>query len=171
MAEQRHKHITFLSLGSNAGDRLKHLRYAVSEMKKLGTVASLSKIYETEPWGYDDPSAYLNMACRFDTDFEPHLLRLQLSEIEKRAGRKKSTINQNYEARTLDIDILLYDALNMNTPDLLIPHPRMALRRFVLEPLCEIAPEIIHPISGKTIRELLQVTPDSSSNAIFRNEL
>jgi len=171
MAGQRHKHITFLSLGSNVGDRLKYLQFAVNQMNNFGTVSLLSKIYESEPWGYDDPSAYLNMACRFDTDFEPHLLRFQLSEIEKRAGRTKSTINQNYEARTLDIDILLYDALNMNTPDLLIPHPRMALRRFVLEPLCEIAPEIIHPISGKTIRELLQVTPDSSSNAIFRNEL
>ncbi len=171
MTGLRLKHITFLSLGSNIGDRMAHLRFAVSEMNHFGTVKSLSAIFETEPWGYDDPSPYLNMTCRFDTDIEPHSLRGKLSEIEKRSGRVKSTSDENYLARTLDIDILLFDDLKIHTQDLVVPHPRMTLRRFVLEPLAQIAPDIIHPNSGQTISKLLQTTSDISSIALYRNEL
>lgn len=144
----------FLALGSNLGDRKTYLRRAILLIDDLPgvSVMKLSHIYETTPVG-GEGSFYLNMTLEFESTLAPTILMEQLLEIESFLGRRRS--ERTNEARVIDIDMLLYGDKIIDNSILTLPHPRMHKREFVLAPLSELAPMARHPISGKTIQELL----------------
>jgi 2-amino-4-hydroxy-6-hydroxymethyldihydropteridine diphosphokinase len=148
--------IAQLSLGSNIGDREAHLRDAILRLDVCGRVNAVSSFYETEPVEFIDQSWFLNCAVTLETEMMPEQLIACLLGIEREMGRERI---QKKGPRTIDIDILLFGDSVVNTLDLTIPHPAMAARRFVLEPLAEIAPEVRHPVLKKTIREMLDELP------------
>lgn len=149
-------HQVFLGLGSNLGDKEANLRAAIYEIeKRIGKVISLSAFYTTEPWGFTSENTFVNAVCKVDTSFLPMEVLHITQEIEKDLGRIQKSVHGNYSDRSMDIDILLYDDIILHTDQLTIPHPLMCERKFVLEPLVEIAPELIHPITGKTFKEYL----------------
>lgn len=133
----------YLSLGTNLGDRQKNLSLALELIgREVGTVVSASDILETEPWGFDSSNSFLNMAIKVDTPLKPLEVLHVTQEIERKLGRTQKSVNKEYHDRLIDIDILLYDDLVMNTPELTIPHPLMYQREFVMKPLAQIAPEL-----------------------------
>ena len=151
----------YLSLGSNLGDRVRHLDLALVELRAAGVeVKRVSSLYETEPVGRRAQPWFLNIAVEAETDLFPIQLLDRLQTIEIRLGRRR---NLPQGPRTIDIDILLYGNFRIRSDRLLAPHPRMEERRFVLEPLAELAPELRHPVSHLTIRELLAATSDRSA--------
>ena len=142
----------YLSLGSNLGDRRAHLDRALEEMQAAGIeVKRVSSIYKTEPVDTFHQPWFLNCVVETETEMMPRQLLRSLQRIEHRAGRKRLV---RHGPRTMDIDILFYENHVMHSPELTIPHPRLLERRFVLEPLREIAPEARHPASRRTVREL-----------------
>ena len=143
----------YLSLGSNLGEREESLREALRrlECEKL-QVVRVSSIYETQPMYVADQPWFLNLVAEVDTDFFPMQLLSRIGRIEQEMGRRRVRKNG---PRTIDIDIVLYGAFVVSTPKLAIPHPKMAERRFVLEPMTELAPELRHPVLKKSMRELL----------------
>ena len=135
--------ILYLSLGTNLGDRHKNLSCALELIgREVGTVVSASDPIETEPWGFESPNSFLNMAIKVDTTLQPTEVLHATQEIERKLGRTRKTTDGEYHDRLIDIDILLYDELVMNTPELTIPHPLMYEREFVMKPLLQIAPEL-----------------------------
>lgn len=122
--------------------------------ERVGDVLALSGFYETEPWGFQSDNTFLNAALQLHTLLPPLQLLYATQEIEKEMGRKQKS-NGVYHDRIIDIDILLYDDLILQTPELVLPHPLMHERGFVLEPLVEIAPNVVHPVLGKTILALM----------------
>ncbi len=159
-------HQVFLSLGSNLGDRLNNLHNAVVKLAPKVTLVTQSSIYETEPWGYSDQPAFLNQIIKAETDLDPFDLLGFIKGIEVLLGRQETF---RFGPRIIDIDILFYDDLVLDTPKLTIPHPRINERAFVLIPLIEIAPELQHPVLGKTIQEL-QNGVDPSSVKLFQSK-
>jgi 2-amino-4-hydroxy-6-hydroxymethyldihydropteridine diphosphokinase len=153
-------HLVYLSLGSNIGDREAHLREAIRRLESTGKLRSLSSIYETEPVEFTDQPQFLNCAVALETSSTPEQLMLQLLTIEKAMGRQRI---QKKGPRTIDLDILFFGDEIVDTPGLTIPHPAMQHRRFVLEPLAEIAPDAMHPGLRKTVRELLEELPSGQS--------
>jgi 2-amino-4-hydroxy-6-hydroxymethyldihydropteridine diphosphokinase len=149
-------HLVYLSLGSNIGDRESHLRDAISRLEKKGRIKSIASFYETEPVEFTDQARFLNCALALETEEAPEQLMESVLHIEQEMGRKRQ---QNKGPRTIDIDILLFSDTIIDSPKLTIPHPAMHERRFVLQPLSEIAPEVRHPVLKKTIRELLGALP------------
>jgi 2-amino-4-hydroxy-6-hydroxymethyldihydropteridine diphosphokinase len=145
-------HDVYLALGSNLGDREAHLSTALHKLREVVAIHNISSIYETEPVGYLDQPRFLNMVCYGQTAISPEDLLRRIKAIEETLGREPSFRNA---PRPIDIDILLYDDLCLETANLTIPHPRMSERAFVLVPLAEIAPTAIDPVSGKTVQELL----------------
>jgi 2-amino-4-hydroxy-6-hydroxymethyldihydropteridine diphosphokinase len=156
--KQQMKHSVYLALGSNLGDRAGNLRAAVDALAPQVIVSAESKIYETPPWGYEDQPAFLNMAVKAETDLEPASLLKHLKELEVHLGRAQSF---RWGPRLIDIDILFDDDRVVDTPSIVIPHPRLHERAFVLIPLADIAPDFVHPVLKKTIRELLRTTENS----------
>lgn len=145
--------LVYLGLGSNIGDRFSFLSKAVKELEKIVVVKSISSVYETEPWGAENQNRYLNVALEIETGLYPLELLEKLQLTESKLGRKKLS---HMEPRTMDIDILLYHGWSFENNLLSIPHPELERRRFVLEPLSEIAPMAVHPILGKTMISLLR---------------
>ncbi len=144
-------HLACLSLGSNLGDRLANLAAARSALAEIGQPGAASSIYETEPWGYTDQPDFLNQVVFLSTTLSPEELLTAVKEIETRLGRQPTF---RYGPRSMDIDILFYDDLVLNSAGLIIPHPRLASRAFVLAPLLELAPDFVHPARRQTIRQL-----------------
>ncbi len=163
------KHITtYLSLGSNIPDRADNIRRAIEEIgKHVGNITKQSPIYQTESWGYSDDD-YLNKAIAVETALTPSQLLKTINDIEASLGRVRS--GNGYEARTIDIDILFYNDETIDTPSLTIPHPHIALRRFVLLPMADIAPDFIHPTLNKTISQLLNECKDAGKVIKLRSE-
>ena len=140
----------FLALGSNLGDREKNLDRALQYLEERLRIGKVSSTYDTDPVGNKDQPRFLNLVCEVSTRLSPEGLLKLAKGIESKMGRTSKT----GEPRPIDIDILLYGELLVKTPDLEIPHPRMGERAFVLVPLAEIAPEVVHPVTWKTIAEM-----------------
>ena len=153
-------HEVYLSLGSNVGDRQAHLRNAVARLQAEGRVVSVSSFYETEPVDFTEQAWFLNCAVSLETTQTPEPLMVAILEIEQEMGRRRV---QAKGPRIIDIDILLIGDEVINLPALTVPHPAMHERRFVLEPLAEIAPAVHHPVLKKTILELLEALPAGQS--------
>lgn len=140
-------HIVYLGLGTNLGNKEANLKEAIEEIRKrVGEVTSQSAFYATKPWGFESDHSFLNAVCRISTPFSPIEVLHLTQDIERSLGRLKKTVNRQYSDRLIDIDILLYDDIHMNTSELTIPHPLMWEREFVTIPLKEIAPEITNPL-------------------------
>jgi 2-amino-4-hydroxy-6-hydroxymethyldihydropteridine diphosphokinase len=144
-------HIVYLALGTNLGDRLANLRAAIDALLPEIRVIAESNIYETPPWGVEDQPAFLNMAVKCETALEPESFLKRLKQIEVQIGRVESF---RWGPRLIDMDILFYDDLVLESESLTIPHPRLHERAFVLVPLAEIASGFIHPVLKKTVKEL-----------------
>lgn len=152
--------IAYLLSGSNLGNRAGNLQRAVSFIQRGAGNISCSPVYESPSWGFEHPIPFLNQVIELQTSLSPSSLLHMLLKIERECGRTRS--GNGYEARTLDIDILFYDDIIIDSAELSIPHPRLHLRRFALMPLSVIAPDLKHPVTGKSIRELLNECPDDS---------
>jgi 2-amino-4-hydroxy-6-hydroxymethyldihydropteridine diphosphokinase len=148
--------VVYFSLGSNVGDREAQLRDAQARLRSAGRIIAASSFYETEPVEFTDQPWFLNCAVALETTATPQQLIRAVLGIEKEMGRQRL---QNKGPRNIDIDILLFGETVLDSPQLTIPHPAMHHRRFVLEPLAEIAPEVQHPVLKKTIRELRDALP------------
>jgi 2-amino-4-hydroxy-6-hydroxymethyldihydropteridine diphosphokinase len=143
-----------IALGSNLGDREANLRAAIELIRSLGRVSAVSTFHRTAPVGLTDQPEFLNAALLLQTNRPPAEILRKLLAIECSLGRDRSHSTPN-GPRTLDLDLLLAENSVLSTPDLTLPHPRMAERRFVLAPLAEIAPQMVHPTLHQTIRQLL----------------
>lgn len=146
--------LVFLQLGSNIGERDLVLDKAKKNIeKKIGTITKESTIYETQPWGFNTENLFLNQVIAVETKIEPHELLEIVLKIETLLGRTRKS--DKYESRIIDIDILFYDDKIINTEKLIIPHPLIQQRLFVLQPLNEIAGDFFHPVLKTTINKLL----------------
>ncbi|MSQ28525.1 MAG: 2-amino-4-hydroxy-6-hydroxymethyldihydropteridine diphosphokinase [Dehalococcoidia bacterium] len=143
--------LAYLGLGSNLGDRRAKLRDAVQELRWAGTVRQTSSLYETEPIGFSQQPRFLNAVCAVETGLSPHALLRCLKRIERRLGRRPA---RQFGPRCIDIDILLYGDQTVRTRGLMIPHSRLGERAFVLVPLRELIPELLHPVPGSTVTML-----------------
>ena len=142
----------YFGLGTNLGDKEQNLRLAVQHIEeRIGKVVSLSAFYATAPWGFASDNAFLNAVICVETSLPPLEILSVTQSIEKEMGRTHKSVNGVYSDRVIDIDLLLYGDLVLDTPVLRLPHPLMQERRFVMEPLAEIAPDVMHPGLGKTL--------------------
>lgn len=146
------EHIVYLALGTNLGNRAANLKEAIAALSPQMEVKARSKVYETPPWGYAEQAKFLNQVVKVQTYVAPEPLLKHLKRLEVALGRKPTF---QYGPRKIDMDILFYDDLILETPALTIPHPHVHERGFVLLPLMDIAPELVHPVQGKTVRDLL----------------
>jgi 2-amino-4-hydroxy-6-hydroxymethyldihydropteridine diphosphokinase len=154
------RELVYLSLGSNVGERAENLKVAIDRLRALGDVAAISSFYETEPVEFTAQAWFLNCAVALITERTPQELLGGILEIEQQMGRQRT---QKKGPRVIDIDILLFGSLVVDDAGLSIPHPSMRERRFVLEPLAEIAPDVRHTVLRRTIRELRDALPAGQS--------
>lgn len=151
----------YVGLGTNLGDKEQNLRDAVQKIEEqIGKVVSLSAFYVTAPWGFTSENSFLNAAACVETELFPLDVLQKTQTIERELGRMKKSIHGAYSDRLIDIDLLMYEdlVLSVTSPtgaELNLPHPLMTERDFVMKPLAEIAPELVHPVLGKTMRELI----------------
>lgn len=142
----------YLALGANLGDRMLNLAHALTLLPPAVMLQRCSRVYETPPWGYLDQPDFLNMVIVGETTLEPLVLLDRLKLLEEKIGRKKS---ERYGPRLIDLDILFFDDLQLQSERLEIPHPRLAERAFVLVPLADLAPDLMHPATHQTVHDLL----------------
>ncbi len=160
-----------VGLGSNLGDRFEALQRALELIREeAGEITAASSVWETEPWGFEADEQFLNMVIVIETRLEPKRLLQLFRSIEGRMGRKKSG-GGKYESRIIDIDILFWEGRVISLPGLEVPHPKIAGRRFVLEPLAEVAPAAVHPVTGLTVTEMLQLCDDNSDVRLAARQL
>jgi len=146
----------FIGIGSNIGDRRRNIESAINSIRREGIkITKISGFYETEPWGVKNQPYFINGVIEVETELSPIKLLLLLKRIERDIGRKKA---MKWGPREIDLDILLYDDIILKSEILNIPHPFLEDREFVLKPLCEIAPNLIHPVLKKPVREILNET-------------
>jgi len=145
-------HIVYISLGTNLGNRAVNLKQAIASLPPQMTIKAKSKVYETPPWGYTDQDQFLNQVVEVTTYLEPEPLLKHIKRLEVAMGRKASF---RYGPRLIDIDILFYDDEILETPSLVIPHPNLHERGFVLMPMMDIAPDHVHPVLKKKVREMI----------------
>lgn len=156
------QHTTYLSLGSNQGDRLGHLQNAIENIAtKIGPITRVSSVYKTEAWGFTG-DYFLNACIEVQTHMAPEKIMPDLLAIEQELGRERSS-SEGYRSRSIDIDILLFDQVQMSSSHLAIPHPRMLERSFVLTPLNEIAGEVYHPVAEQNISTCLERCADTTT--------
>ena len=150
----------YLGLGTNLGDKEQNLRDAVQKIEEqVGKIVSLSAFYVTAPWGFSSDNSFLNAAVCVETKLSPLEVLQETQMIEKDLGRTQKSVNRMYSDRLIDIDLLLYEDLVLSVisasgVELTLPHPLMTERDFVMKPLAEIAPGLVHPVLGKTMKEL-----------------
>lgn len=153
--------IVFLGIGTNLGNRENNLKEAVARIEEhIGPVLKSSSVYETEPWGFQSGDEFLNMVVKVETKLIPAGLLERILMVESLLGRVRG--EKQYSSRVIDIDILLYEGMVIDEKSLKIPHPMMHERKFVLVPLCEIEPELVHPVLNKTFVSLLKSCKDTS---------
>ena len=154
---------SFILLGSNLGERESLIKQAIAMIgESCGEIVACSKIYETEPWGFVAENNFLNQVVMVKTELGPHELLKELLSIEAVLGRQRDENKKGYASRPMDLDILYYDDLIVNDDDLILPHPRLHMRRFTLLPLCDISPDLEHPLLKKTNKLLLEECEDDS---------
>ncbi len=159
--------IAYLMLGSNLGDKKNNLEQAAEAITKAaGKILVSSPLIESEPWGFSHSEYFYNQLIILQTMLKPEELLQIILSIEVNLGRIRN--RQQYEARTIDIDILFYDNLILNSEALVIPHPRISERRFVLLPLLAIAPELVHPVTGRTIWQMYRECKDELKVVVLR---
>ena len=159
----------FLGLGTNLGDREANLKMAIeSIIENIGPVVSSSSVYETEPWGFRTKDLFLNMVAGVETKLKPSGLLGRMLMIEAKMGRLRS--GKEYSSRIIDLELLLYGEEILYSKILAIPHPKLHERRFVLVPLCEIAPDLVHPVLKKSIKQLLSECPDKNNVTRLKNK-
>src|SRR5687767_8316771 len=146
------EHIVYLALGTNLGDRSANLKQTIAALTPQLEVKAKSQVYETPPWGFEEQPKFLNQVVKANTYLDPEPLLKHLKRLEVALGRQESFPNG---PRLIDIDLLFYDNLVLNKPSLVIPHPRLHERGFVLLPLLDIAPNLVHPVHQKTVQELV----------------
>ena len=148
----------FLSFGSNLGDKQKNIEAAYEKIEeRIGNIVSVSAFYISDAVDFQSDNLFVNSVCEVNTNLDIYTTFVITQEIEKEIGRGGKSVDGIYSDRLIDIDILLADNLVIQSSELIIPHPRMHLREFVLAPMCEIAPDVIHPILRKSVRELCEM--------------
>ena len=158
----------FVLLGSNLGDRELLVNQACKMIgERCGTIVAKSRLYESEPWGFKSEHWFLNQVVKLETSLSPDALMQKLLEIEKELGRDRSVPHEGYVSRPMDLDILYFDNEIIDTQMVIAPHPRLHQRRFTLLPLCDIAPEFVHPVMKKTNLQLLDECQDAGKVNIY----
>ena len=145
------RHVAYLSIGTNLGDRMKNIEICINNISEKSNILQMSSVYETEPWGYEDDNKYLNLVVKITTDFYALELLQSLKFIEKNMGRKESTSSAMYSSRIIDIDILFFNRDIINEKILVVPHPQLYFRNYVLEPFSEINDDFICPVTHQSI--------------------
>lgn len=162
---------SYILLGSNMGDRISILSEARDLIEvRCGRIIKMSSLYESEPWGFESKQNFINQAICIETDLSAHELLKVLLSIEIELGRDRSRHYETYVSRPIDLDVIYYGEMINDDEDLILPHPRLQLRRFVLEPLCEIAPDFEHPVMKMTNRELRDICGDSSEVSLYEEK-
>jgi len=146
------EHTVYISLGSNLGDRAANLKHALASLPPQMEIKARSKIYETPPWGYADQPKFLNRVVKAQTYVEAEPLLKHIKRLEIALGRQATF---HYGPRLIDIDILFYDKLVIETPVLVLPHPQVHKRAFILRPMMDIAPDFVHPTLNQSVREMI----------------
>lgn len=160
----------YLLTGSNIGDSISTLKRAeLAIAREIGQVIMASSYYKTAPWGFEAEQDFINQALMVNSDLEPETFLEKCLNIEKQMGRIRRTDTQGYQSRVIDIDVIFAEDIQMHSENLILPHPRMHVRKFVLKPLVDIAANFVHPTFGKTLNELLIQCPDSSETTVVQH--